>query len=57
MNDEDKTKDEHRGFGLGLYIVKNFIEGHGSHVILKSAPDEGTCFSFTLKKGSPIKRR
>ena len=38
------------GTGLGLAIVKHIVEAHGSKVIVKSAVDEGSQFSFQLKK-------
>lgn len=38
------------GTGLGLAIVKHIVEAHGSKVIVKSAVDEGSEFSFQLKK-------
>jgi PAS domain S-box-containing protein len=44
---------ECRGSGLGLYIVKNILEGHGSHIHLVSSPGKGTRFFFSLAKGMP----
>ena len=41
------------GTGLGLYIVKGFIEAHGGRVWVKSDPGHGTTFAFTLPL-SPI---
>jgi two-component system phosphate regulon sensor histidine kinase PhoR len=38
------------GTGLGLAIVKHIVEAHGSKVIVKSSVDEGSEFSFQLKK-------
>jgi signal transduction histidine kinase len=34
--------------GLGLYISRGIIEAHGSTLSLKSNPDEGATFAFTL---------
>ena len=38
------------GTGLGLAIVKHIIEAHNSKIIVQSKPDEGSTFSFKLKK-------
>ncbi len=44
-SDQDlKTK----GTGLGLYLVKYFIELHGGKVIMESSLGQGTTVSFTL---------
>jgi signal transduction histidine kinase len=32
----------HRGVGLGLSIVRSFVELHGGHVLIETAPGEGT---------------
>jgi signal transduction histidine kinase len=32
----------HRGVGLGLSIVRSFVERHGGHIFIDSAPGEGT---------------
>jgi two-component system, OmpR family, phosphate regulon sensor histidine kinase PhoR len=47
--------DKHRsreqgGTGLGLAIVKHIIEAHDQTINVKSLPDIGTTFTFTLKK-------
>jgi PAS domain S-box-containing protein len=42
--------------GLGLYISRGIIEAHGSTLRLKSSPQEGTTFAFTLGLASLIKR-
>ncbi|MBO6632939.1 PAS domain-containing sensor histidine kinase [Parvibaculum sp.] len=34
--------DKHRGAGLGLSLVRSFVELHGGWVTLESAPDVGT---------------
>lgn len=36
------------GSGLGLYLVKYFVELHGGLVFLRSAPGEGTTIGFKL---------
>ena len=41
---ELKTK----GSGLGLYLVKYFIELHGGNVVMESELGQGTTVSFTL---------
>lgn len=38
------------GSGLGLSIVKHIIEAHQQTINVRSLPDEGSTFSFTLKK-------
>lgn len=38
------------GTGLGLAIVKHILEAHRESITVRSAPDEGTTFSFTLSK-------
>ena len=38
-----------QGSGLGLNIVQQLVEAHGSHIVVDSQVDVGTTFSFTLK--------
>jgi signal transduction histidine kinase/ligand-binding sensor domain-containing protein/DNA-binding NarL/FixJ family response regulator len=40
------------GFGIGLYLVKHFIEGHMGTVSYESRLQEGTSFFIRLKKGT-----
>ncbi len=42
------TKASRSGAGLGLFIVKGIVEGHGGSVSVESVAAEGTRFRFTL---------
>ncbi len=41
------------GTGIGLYIIKSFIEKNGGHVNVKSQPGIGTTFDCYLKEYTP----
>jgi len=43
--DESSTQS---GLGLGLYLVKNVIERHQGHVVIKNKPEEGVEIGFWL---------
>ena len=38
------------GFGLGLYIVKNLVNGHQGEIEVESELDKGTTFRIRLPK-------
>ncbi|MBC7537312.1 MAG: HAMP domain-containing histidine kinase [Bacteriovorax sp.] len=38
------------GLGLGLYIVKQIVEGHQGKIEVHSETELGTCFTITLPK-------
>jgi len=47
----DKNRSRKKGgSGLGLAIVKHIVESHGQTVHVRSTPDIGTTFGFTLQK-------
>ena len=41
------------GFGIGLFLVKHFIERHNGTVTCKSVPGEGATFTICLEKQIP----
>jgi signal transduction histidine kinase len=45
-----------RGIGLGLCLVKTFVELHGGGVNFDSVPGRGTTFEFTIPRLSPMSR-
>ncbi|NQX53190.1 response regulator [Pedobacter panaciterrae] len=47
----DHNNSLRTGFGIGLYLVKNFIESHGGTISYKSSQNQGTTFFITLLKG------
>lgn len=38
------------GFGIGLYLVRQFVEAHGGRVTYRSDPGKGTCFQLSFPK-------
>lgn len=47
----DKSRSrEQGGTGLGLAIVKHVIEAHNQTINVRSTPDKGSSFAFTLRK-------
>lgn len=40
------------GFGIGLYLVRQFVENHRGSVTFKSTLNQGTTFSIYLQKGA-----
>lgn len=43
-----QTNDQSKGYGIGLYIVKKFVNLLGGEIQVKSELEVGTSFSFTL---------
>ena len=44
-------KSSRAGFGIGLFLVKKFVESHFGKVSFESMPGEGTTFEIRLLKG------
>jgi signal transduction histidine kinase len=42
------TENDRRGVGLGLYISKCIVQGHGGRIWAESTPGAGSKFCFTL---------
>jgi len=48
-----KTKHQAKpGFGIGLYLVKHFVEKHKGKVAYSSEIGQGTTFTISLQKGA-----
>ncbi|MBK1695824.1 PAS domain-containing sensor histidine kinase [Rhodovibrio salinarum] len=45
---DDALHRRHEGIGLGLYLVKAFLDLHGGQVHLESVPDQGTRVTVVL---------
>jgi two-component system, OmpR family, phosphate regulon sensor histidine kinase PhoR len=54
--EKSRSKDQ-GGTGLGLAIVKHILEAHESRIQVFSIVNEGTEFSFTLRKGKVINEK
>lgn len=47
----DENTSLRSGFGIGLFLVRNFIENHGGSITYSSLPNQGTTFTIALQKG------
>jgi two-component system, sporulation sensor kinase E len=45
---DSSMKRSFEGTGLGLALVKKFVEMHGGNIRVESKLDEGTAFTFEL---------
>lgn len=49
---QDRKESLQTGFGIGLYLVKHFIDSHHGTITYQSEINKGTSFHITLKKGN-----
>jgi signal transduction histidine kinase len=50
----ESGKSQAKGSGLGLYLVKYFVELHNGKIILESQLNQGTRIGFSLPIIEPI---
>jgi|GEM_PF-2722045 len=50
INTQSIGKSDLKGSGLGLLLVKEFVELHDGRVWVESEEDKGSCFYFTISK-------
>jgi CheY-like chemotaxis protein len=57
------TKEPGQGIGLGLSVVHGIVKSHGGAIVVRSAPEQGSCFSVYLpavsspqEKVAPVSR-
>lgn len=51
-----KTVEENKGAGIGLILVKSFLERNGGHIWVESVEGNGSSFYFTLPVEKPAEK-
>lgn len=50
--DKNRSRQHGNSTGLGLSIVKHFLEAHGQEITVRSSPNKGSIFIFSLPKSN-----
>lgn len=50
-------RKEDKGAGIGLLLVKGFVEKNGGEICAESIEGQGTTFYFTLPKGEKSEKQ